>query len=192
MALLGISPGRGLAALAALRASLEAGLPRLILREPGISAEELESLIRALPPEALVLHARHPAAVPLSRRWALDLHLPADSPDQPGAAGRSCHSRAALEQAAREGRTYALLSPIYAPGSKPGDRRPTLGLAGLTAACAGLRLPVYALGGIFPHCVPACLAAGAAGVAVLGGLFDPQVADPAAATRAYLDQLRSA
>lgn len=83
----------------------------------------------------------------------------------PGALiGLSCHSTAELAVAAAEGADYASLSPIYPSASKPGYG-PALGSASLAAA----PLPVLALGGVGVEQVAACYAAGAAGVAVMGG-----------------------
>ena len=102
--------------------------------------------------------------------------------------GVSAHAPAEVEAAARAGADYATLSPIHATASKPGYG-PALGLGGLTAACR-FGIPVIALGGIGPAQAAACGAAGATGVAVMGGLM--RAAEPAAATRAYLAALRSA
>lgn len=66
-----------------------------------------------------------------------------------------------------------LLSPV----AEPRKGRPALGVEGLRRAVEGLRaargpnelVPVYALGGLDGAAAAACLEAGAAGVAVLGG-----------------------
>lgn len=86
--------------------------------------------------------------------------------------GRSCHSAAELARARAEGCDHAFLSPVFLTASKPGYG-PALGLAGL-AALVPHGPPVYALGGIGPGDVADCLAAGAWGVAVMGGVMrDP-------------------
>ncbi|MDX1421679.1 MAG: thiamine phosphate synthase, partial [Kiloniellales bacterium] len=78
----------------------------------------------------------------------------------------------------------ATQSPIFATASKPGYG-PALGLAGLAeAAAAGL--PVLALGGVTAERAPACLRAGAAGVAVMGAVMAAR--DPAAAVGTILSQ----
>lgn len=67
------------------------------------------------------------------------------------------------------------VSPFAATASKPGYG-PALGPAGLAALVPG-GPPAYALGGVRPDDVRACLAAGAHGVAVMGPLMrDPQLA----------------
>lgn len=96
---------------------------------------------------------------------------------RPARLGRSCHSTADVARAADEGCTYATLSPIHQTSSKPGYG-PALGHAPL----GGTALPVWALGGIDPGRAAACVAAGAAGVAVMGAVMRAQ--DPAAVVRA--------
>ena len=73
---------------------------------------------------------------------------------------------------------YLTLSPIFPSASKPGYG-PCLGTPGLRR-WAGRGLPVVALGGIDgAQAVADCLAAGAAGVAVMGlAMRDPQALGP--------------
>lgn len=83
--------------------------------------------------------------------------------------GASCHDRAGVMAAARAGADYATLSPIFLTASKPGYG-PALG----PSVLSGLPLPALALGGVQASTVAACMAAGAAGVAVMGGpMRDP-------------------
>jgi thiamine-phosphate pyrophosphorylase len=84
------------------------------------------------------------------------LHLPVDAPTPaevrphlpPGRwLSAAVHNEEELQRAA--GADLYLLSPVFAPGSKPGDTRPTLGPAGyarLRALAAGR--PALALGGM--------------------------------------------
>jgi thiamine-phosphate pyrophosphorylase len=85
---------------------------------------------------------------------------------RPALVGRSCHSPEELARARAEGCDYVTISPVFPTASKPGYG-PALGPAGLAALVAGAP-PAYALGGIRPADVPACLAAGARGIAVMG------------------------
>ena len=96
--------------------------------------------------------------------------------------GRSCHRAAELRDAATEGCTYATLSPIFPSASKPGYG-PGLGPAALQDAA----LPVLALGGVTASNAGDCLAAGAAGVAVMGEIMRAE--DPAQVVAALLDAL---
>ncbi|MEH3117551.1 MAG: thiamine phosphate synthase [Methylorubrum populi] len=86
-----------------------------------------------------------------------------------GLVGVSAHSPAEVAAAAEAGADYVTLSPIFPTASKPGYG-PALGLAALRTACAS-RLPVFALGGIDADNARACREAGAAGVAVMGGVM---------------------
>ncbi|WP_342151255.1 thiamine phosphate synthase [Methylorubrum sp. SB2] len=99
--------------------------------------------------------------------------------------GVSAHSPIEAAAAAEAGADYATLSPIFLTASKPGYG-PALGLSALEA-CRALPIPVFALGGVGAAEAPACLGAGAAGIAVMGGLM--RSADPAAETRALLQSL---
>ena len=96
--------------------------------------------------------------------------------------GYSAHTPEEAGRAAREGADYVTFSPIFPTSSKPGH--PGAGLDALAeAAKAASPVPVYALGGVTPGRVRACLDAGAHGVAVLSGILDAP--DPAAAALAY-------
>ncbi|MFE1602767.1 thiamine phosphate synthase [Methylobacterium sp. ID0610] len=99
--------------------------------------------------------------------------------------GLSAHHVAEVAAAREAGADYATLSPIFASASKPGYG-PALGPAALAAA-ARTGLPVLALGGVEPGTLPACLRAGAAGVAVMGGVM--RAADPAEAVRELIGSI---
>jgi thiamine-phosphate pyrophosphorylase len=85
--------------------------------------------------------------------------------------GASCHDASDVLAARGRGAAYVTLSPVFATASKPGYG-PALG----PQALGGHQLPVYALGGVAPDAVRPCLRAGAAGVAVMGGVMG--AADP--------------
>lgn len=101
----------------------------------------------------------------------------------PGALiGVSTHTSAEVQKVATAGADYVTLSPIYPTASKPGYG-PALGPEGIAASLrAGL--PVVALGGVTVDRIPECRDAGAACIAVMGGLM--RAADPATAARAFL------
>ncbi len=88
--------------------------------------------------------------------------------------GVSRHDRAGLVAAQEAGATYAFLSPVFAvPG-----KNPPIGVEGFRRAIAGLRIPVFALGGIGPENVSLLLEAGAHGVAVCRAVYeanDPRI-----------------
>lgn len=114
---------------------------------------------------------------------AAGVHLAAADPRPPAVTarsqgrrllvGRSCHSAADVRRAAADGCDYVTLSPVFPTTSKPGYG-PPLGLDAL----GGLVLPVWALGGVDLDHASSCLAAGAAGVAVMGAVMRAE--DPAA------------
>ncbi|WP_206051805.1 thiamine phosphate synthase [Nocardioides ferulae] len=82
--------------------------------------------------------------------------------------GATCRSLPEVELAAAGGADYAGVGPVFATTSKDGLPAP-LGLAGLRAATGVL--PVVAIGGITAAGAPSALAAGADGIALIGGLW---------------------
>jgi len=163
----------------------EAGLPAVLVREPGRSLEEARGVVAfALAHVPTVwLHLRTPHDEALLD--AVDgVHLPDapwEAPRRPW--GRSCHSETAVQSAWAHGAHWTFLSPIHPPTSKVDDR-PTLG----SEVFRGLRGPVYALGGMTPERHREAVAAGAVGSAVLGDLFGQP--SPAAAAERLTDWLQ--
>ena len=86
-----------------------------------------------------------------------------------------------------EGADYLGVGPAYATTTKDGLPDP-LGPEGVGAVAAAVDVPVIAIGAVTAERVPALLAAGAHGVAVVGAVSD--AADPAAAVRTLLELLR--
>jgi thiamine-phosphate pyrophosphorylase len=85
-----------------------------------------------------------------------------------------------------EGADYLGVGPAYPTTTKTG-LPDALGPARIGAVAAAVAVPVIAIGGITAERVPELLAAGAAGVAVVGPVSG--AADPAAATRQLLRAL---
>lgn len=179
--------------------AVEAGVRRVQLRDHAAgeeafarAAERLVQRLRARAPGVSILvNTRWRVA----RRLGTGLHVGARGPAPPEARQRlgpnallgfSAHD---VEEARRYAKDvdYFFISPIFSTSSKP--HHVGAGLRSLTRfchACPGV--PVYALGGVTPGRVAACLQAGAQGVAVLSGIMDAD--DAAQAARAYLDALR--
>jgi thiamine-phosphate pyrophosphorylase len=186
-------PTTSAAELALLPGLFAAGLQTLHLRKPGASAAEVEAYLRAVPAAfhpRIVLHAHHA----LAARFPLKgLHLPAAARADWRASNRhaglslstSLHSLAELRQHRRR-YDYVLLSPIFNSLSKPGYGQ-AFDLAALQATLGQLQRRthyaprVLALGGIEAANLPLVRAAGFAGAAVLGAVW--QAPDPVAAFR---------
>lgn len=88
---------------------------------------------------------------------ALDCHLHLPARGLPVADARAClppasrlsvavHDEREADQAA--GADFALVSPVFSPGSKPGDTRPPLGPEGFARLAERTNCPAFALGGI--------------------------------------------
>ena len=170
---------RGLAASAGhdlldvVTAAVDAGARAVLLREKDLPAAERGALADAvaalLPADGLLLVS------------GAGVHVAT------GLAGKQCHSVDDLQEARDEGFDYATFSPVWATPSKPGYG-PALGLDGLAAGCAAVpELPVVALGGVGPGRAAACLAAGAAGVAVMGAIMT--AVEPGAVVRGLLAEM---
>ena len=94
-------------------------------------------------------------------------------------------AQAAAAQAA--GADYVGAGAVFATATKAGAS--VIGLDGLRAVCEAVSIPVVAIGGVDASNAAACIAAGAAGVAVVSALFG-EGKDPtaeAARLRAVVD-----
>jgi thiamine-phosphate pyrophosphorylase len=91
----------------------------------------------------------------------------------------------AAEAVEARGADLALVSPVFAPGSKPGDTRAPLGPEGFQALASLLPCPAFALGGMGPRTAGAV--AGAAGVAVVSAIL--QAPRPREAAERVLEAL---
>jgi thiamine-phosphate pyrophosphorylase len=180
---------------------LAAGLRAVQLREKDLEARDLLALADTLR-EAT---KRHGARLIVNDRADVALAASADGVQRthsslpvsalrgftpPGfLGGASVHSEAEARDAAAQGADFIVFGPVYDTASK---RRygPPQGLAALEAVTHAVDRPVLAVGGLTPERVPEVLAAGAAGVAVIGAIY--AAARPADATKAFLDALGKA
>ncbi|KQT84220.1 thiamine phosphate synthase [Methylobacterium sp. Leaf466] len=181
--------------LATVEAALEGGARWLWFREKDMASGERRRLAVAVMTRVrafggtFTLGGEAAAAVAIG---ADGVHLTGDAtqdaiaaacramPD--GLVGVSAHGASDIGRAAAAGADYATLSPIFLTASKPGYG-PALGVDAIRAA-SGSGLPVIALGGIAPAHVAGCRGAGAAGIAVMGGIMAAD--DPGSATARYL------
>lgn len=169
-----LDPGDSL--LEAVARNVAAGVEWIQIRAKDAEARELFDLVEACLALAnprgsrFVVNTRVDVALAAGAGGA---HLPAGSPAprvwrgvSPAGflIGASCHTQAELRQAEADGADYALFGPVFAPLSKAPDLEPR-GLEGLRQACAAVRIPVLALGGVTHERIASCLAAGAAGIA---------------------------
>ena len=84
--------------------------------------------------------------------------------------GTSAHSPDGARAAAGAGADFVCFGPVYETAAKKRYGKPQ-GLDGLGAACRGMTIPVFAIGGVTPDNARACLDAGAHGVAVVGAIM---------------------
>jgi len=178
-----------------------AGVDWLQIRDRSLGGAALLALVDAVGAEARSAAARSGRSVRVLVNRRVDValacgadgvHLGFDAPPPAEArrllgagalVGVSCHT--AAEVGAAKEASYAHVAPVFEPLSKA-TTRPPLGTAVLRDARG---LPVLAQGGIEPANVAACIAAGAAGVAVTGSILAaPDPGRAAAALRAALDR----
>jgi len=102
--------------------------------------------------------------------------------------GVSTHSLDQARQAQTDGADYVALGSIFPTSSKPGFE--LVGLETLRLARAHVTAPLVAIGGMTVERVPAVLAAGADGIAVISAIG--MARDPGAAAAAFLLAIRDA
>jgi thiamine-phosphate pyrophosphorylase len=187
--------------LEALDDALRAGVRLVQIRERDLPAADL----LALAERAVVLAEARGARVLVNDRAdiailarAAGVHLRAAS--LPVAAARrlvgptrligaSVHSPAEARAASDAGADFVLFGPVFATPDKA-RFRPPQGLAELRLAARAASVPLFAVGGVTPENAADCLAAGAHGVATIGGVFAAPSAGGAAA--AYFRALSKA
>jgi len=180
--------------------ALAAGCRWISLREKDLPEDEQILLARTLLPIA----RRHNACLMLHGEAALanlagtdGVHLPSGSDAAaarkllgPGKLiGLSIHT--ATEAAAADPATvdYAIAGPAFETPSKPGYG-PEIGRKGLRELAAAARVPLLAIGGINTARIGDVIAAGCAGIAVMGGVM--RAADPAVEVKALRASLGGA
>jgi thiamine-phosphate pyrophosphorylase len=148
------------------------GVDMIQIRAKELSARELSDLVRAVGRVAdrtrILVNTRTDVALACG---AHGVHLPAGSmsPDTirritPAGflIGVSCHSIDELRAAEREDADFAVYGPVFLSVTKSLS---PIGIQAFREAAASVRLPVYALGGVTAVNAPACIEAGAAGIA---------------------------
>ncbi len=84
-------------------------------------------------------------------------------------------SASTVDEAVAADADYLGVGPIWPTPSKD-DAGDPLGLEGLARICRAVEVPVIAIGGVDATNAAACVAAGAAGVAVIRAATDPELA----------------
>ena len=179
-------------------AAFRGGCRWLVLREKDLPTETQAELARSL----LTVAAPYEAKILVNGDWraarlagAHGAHLQAGGPlkrarrrlGDKALIGVSAHSLAEAAEAERDGADYVTLSPVFITPSKPGYG-PALGEAGMREAAAKLTIPFVALAGVTDQNADLCIAAGAAGVAVMGSVM--RAADPASVVAATLAAMK--
>lgn len=171
---------------AVFAAVLGAGCRWISLREKDLPEDEQIILARQMLPRTRVAGARlllHGEARLAALAGTDGVHLPAGS--DPSAArallgaqkliGVSIHTVPEAEAIDPAHVDYALAGPAFETASKPGYG-PEIGRKGLGEIVRAARVPVLAIGGINTARVAELIAAGAAGIAAMGGVM--RSADP--------------
>jgi thiamine-phosphate pyrophosphorylase len=204
----GDEPARRRALLAKIADAARCGLDYIQLREKGLSARELEALAREAvgvihgssdlrtenrePRTRLLINSRTDVAIAVG---ADGVHLPSDdistsevrriwSKCGAGAPARerpviavSCHTHAEVLRSESDGADFAVFAPVFEKkGAVPA------GLVALREACRA-KIPVLALGGVTLENAPACLDAGAAGIAAIRVFQENKIEDVVRALR---------
>lgn len=163
----------------ALQAALDGGIRRVQLRLPGMGVGELSEhalLARAICAEhgaSLLINAD----VALARRLGVGVHLRAAQLAQlqqrplPGefSVAASCHDAAQLQRAQELGVDFAVVGPVNATPSHPGQCG--IGWAAFAALRETTALPMYAIGGLGMGDLDLARQHGAQGIAAIRGLW---------------------
>jgi len=156
----------------------EAGVSLVQLREKNLDGKPLFHLAQSL----REVTSHHNAKLLVNSRLDIALAIDADGLHLPEHAlpvqtvkrffsnlvGRSVHSVDGAKEAEASGADYLLFGHVFETASKENEPR---GLNALQAVCKAVSIPVYAVGGITPERVRACLECGAFGVAVMNSIM---------------------
>lgn len=170
------------------------------MREKDLPADEQALLVRRLLPLARAAGARllvHGEAELARLADADGVHLPsgADAAAARARLGRdkligiSVHTVGDAAGIVPAHVDYALAGPAFETPSKPGYG-PEIGHRGLAEIARAAPMPILAIGGVNALRVPELIGAGAAGVAVMGGIM--RAADPATEVRGLIAALTGA
>jgi len=185
---------------AVVAGALKAGCRWVSLREKDLAEVDLILLARRLLPQTRSAGARlllHGEASVAKLAGVDGVHLRAGADAAAARAllgpekliGVSIHTVIEAQAIDENAADYALAGPAFETPSKPGYG-PEIGRKGLAEIARAARVPVLAIGGINAARIAELVAAGAAGVAVMGGVM--RAADPAQEVGGLLASLRGA
>jgi thiamine-phosphate pyrophosphorylase len=190
---------RGRDLVEVVAACVAAGLPAVEVREKDLGPGDLATLCRSIralrPTPFLIVNDRIDVALAVGAPGVQRTHasLPVEDlrvvADKRVRVGASVHGLDEAVAAAKQGADWLFFGPVYDTPSKRQYGAPQ-GLAALERVTAAVEIPVVAIGGITPDRVAEVRRAGARGVAVISAILF--AADPAAATRRFLDALEAA
>jgi thiamine-phosphate pyrophosphorylase len=177
-----------------IRGALTAGCRWVSVREKDLSEDEQISIVQMLLPMTRRYGAQltlHGEATLAKAAKSDGVHLPAGSDPLFARTllggdkliGVSIHTTTEAETIAPEAADYAIAGPAYETASKPGYG-PEIGRKGLGDIARVARVPVVAIGGLNAMRAAEVLAAGVAGIAVMGGVM--RAADPEREMKALL------
>lgn len=178
--------------------AIAAGCRWISVREKDLPEDEQALLARRLLPVVRAVGARlliHGEAALAGLAGADGVHLSSDADAAAARArlgrdkliGISIHSVGEAASIVPADVDYALAGPAFETPSKPGYG-PEIGRRGLAEIARAAPVPVLAIGGVNALRVPELIAAGAAGVAVMGGVM--RAADPGTEVRSLIAALR--
>ena len=168
--------------LAGIEAALKGGVRAIQLREKNLSENELRTLAK----DVLKLTQKYSALLIINHRAELahaigadGVHLTESSPavrkirkQFPDLLiGKSTHSLQGAMRAQHQGADFVTFSPVYDTPSKQ-QYGPPQGLEKLKQVCAGLDIPVLALGGIDLSRITSVREQGAFGIGLIRGIWN--------------------
>ena len=168
--------------LAGIEAALKGGVRAIQLREKNLSENELRSLAK----DVSKLTQKYSALLIINHRAELahaigadGVHLTESSPavrkirkQFPDLLiGKSTHSLQGAMRAQHQGADFVTFSPVYDTPSKQ-QYGPPQGLEKLKQVCAGLDIPVLALGGIDLSRITSVREQGAFGIGLIRGIWN--------------------
>lgn len=168
--------------LLAVEQALQAGVRAVQLREKDIFSRELYELAF----ELRKLTARFGARLIINDRADIALAVDSDGVHLGGDSiplhrirrilgpekiiGVSCHNHVSAIAAQENGADFITFGPVFHTPSKAQYGEP-VGLEKLEAITSLLNIPVFGLGGIKPHNIPAVMEAGASGIAMISAIL---------------------